>query len=283
MLENDTLAIVAGNGLLPKMLAEDAASRGREYRVITFKGVPLGWAEDHPVIEAEFEKIGSLFRDMKEAGCKAVVFAGGMARPKLKPLRFDARFAKLSTKLLPALKRGDDATLKVIVKTFENEGFRVVAAHEVLSDLTIGPGFLTETRPAQEDFDDIMRAVEIVTELGKLDVGQAAVVAQGICLGVESIQGTDRMLDGIVGGAARYLPDEKGTRGVMYKAPKPGQDWRVDLPAIGPVTVEKIAAAGLGGLVIEANAVLVLARREVVRIADENGLFVWSRRPGDGL
>lgn len=279
----NALAIVAGNGLLPKMLAEDAATRGRDYRVITFKRVPLSWTDDHPVIEAEFEKIGSMFKAMKEAGCGSVVFAGGMARPKLNPLRFDTKFARLSTRLLPALKKGDDATLRVIIETFEAEGFNVVAAHEVLDDLTVGPGYLTDARPSDDDAEDIMRAVAIATALGELDVGQAAIVGQGICLGVESIQGTDRMIESIVGGSLRYLPDEHGARGILYKAPKPGQDWRVDLPAIGPTTVEKAIKAGLGGIVIEADAVLVLDRDKVVEMADEAGMFIWSRRPGTGL
>jgi DUF1009 family protein len=277
------IAIVAGNGILPRMLAEDAATRGRPYRVVCFKRVPLSWVKDHPHIETEFEKIGGMFRAMKDAGCEQVVFAGGMARPKLNPLRFDAKFAMLSTRLLPALKKGDDATLSVIVKTFEGEGFEVVAAHQVLEGLTVGSGFLTQARAQDADLDDVMRATEITRALGRLDVGQAAVVAQGICLGVESIQGTDRMLDSIVAQAGHYLPDPKGTKGLLYKAPKPGQDWRVDLPAIGPVTVQKTAAAGLGGIVIEADSVLVLDRDEVVRAADEAGLFLWSRRVGDGL
>jgi len=265
------------------MLAEDAASRGRAYRVVSFKGVPLSWTEGHPVIEAEFEKIGSMFRAMKDAGCGSVVMAGAMSRPRLNPLRFDAKFAMLSAKLLPALKRGDDATLKVIVSTFEAEGFAVVAAHQVLNDLTIGPGFLTKAQPSHDDNEDILRAVDIAKTLGELDVGQAAIVGQGICLGVEAIQGTDRLLESVTNLPDSVLPDAKGVKGVLFKAPKPGQDWRVDLPAIGPKTVEKVVAAGLGGIVIEADAVIVLARDEVIRLADQAGIFIWSRRPGTGL
>ncbi len=283
MTNAPALAIVAGNGLLPKMLAEDAAARGENYRVVTFKRVPLTWVDGHPTIEAEFEKIGTMFRAMKDEGCTKVVFAGGMARPNLNPLKFDTKFAKLSARLLPALKKGDDATLRVIIETFENEGFDVVAAHEILQNLTVGPGYLTKNRAGSAESEDILRAVEIVTALGALDVGQAAIVGQGICLGVESIQGTDRLLDGVVGGSARYLPDADGTKGILYKAPKPGQDWRVDLPAIGPTTVLKAKEIGLSGIVIEAGAVLVLARADVIRLADEAGLFIWSRRPGTGL
>jgi DUF1009 family protein len=66
--------------------------------------------------------------------------------------------------------------------------------------------------------------------------------------------------------------------GLLYKAPKPGQDLRADLPAIGPDTVRGAAAAGLEGIVIEAGGVMVLDRAETVRAADAAGLFLWVRR-----
>ena len=274
------LAIIAGRGLLPRLLAEDAAARGQPYRVVTFAGVPVAWAADHPRIEAVFEKTGALFQALRAAGCGDVVFAGGMARPKLNPLRFDASFAKLSLRLLPALKSGDDATLRVITETFEAEGFRIRAAHDLITDLTLAEGIPTAAEPSAEDRSDADRAADIVRALGALDIGQAAVVAQGICLATESIQGTDRMLDfvaGSVAGGGEFLPDPTGARGVMYKAPKPGQDWRIDLPAIGPDTVDRTAAAGLAGIVIAADAVIVLDRKAVIARADAAGLFLWSR------
>lgn len=276
MTEETGIAIISGRGALPRLLAEDAAARGRNYRVVTFAGVPVDWAAAHPNIEAQFEKLGALFSDMKAANCHEVVFAGGMARPKLNPLRFDATFAKLSVKLLPALKSGDDATLRVIVAAFEDAGFAVRPAHEILSELTVGEGILTQARPTDDDRADAKRAAEIARVLGAVDVGQGAVVAQGICLGAEAIQGTDAMLRSVAD-SPDFRPDPEGARGVLYKAPKPQQDWRVDLPAIGPDTIRNAAAAGLAGVVIQAGAVIVLDRAEVVRAADEAGLFLWSR------
>jgi len=66
---------------------------------------------------------------------------------------------------------------------------------------------------------------------------------------------------------------------VLVKGPKPGQDRRIDMPAIGPATVRGAAAAGLAGIVIEAGGVMVLDRATVIDLADRLGLFVWVRAP----
>ena len=58
----DGLAIVAGRGDLPRLIAEDCARRGRTYRVVAFDGVPLDWTDGHPVLRAAFEKPGAALR-----------------------------------------------------------------------------------------------------------------------------------------------------------------------------------------------------------------------------
>jgi DUF1009 family protein len=149
----------------------------------------------------------------------------------------------------------------------------------VLADLLVPAGVLTRAAPCRADREDAERAAAIVAALGGADVGQAAVVAQGICLGVESIQGTDALLAFVARTADGYRPDPDGARGVLYKAPKPGQDWRMDLPAVGAATVEGARTAGLAGLVLPAGSVLMLGREATVAAADAAGLFIWGRDP----
>jgi len=269
------LAIVAGRGDLPRLLAADCVARGRPYRVVAFDGVELDWAAGQPVIRARFEKPGRLFADLRAAGIGEVVFAGGMARPHLRPLAFDLKMLRLAPRLLPGLRSGDDATLRLIARIFEAEGFTVRAAHEILTDLVAPAGILGRVRPSAQDRTDAARAAAIVAALGAADVGQAAVVAAGICLGLESIQGTEALLDFV----ARTPPEVRPRRakGILYKAPKPGQDHRLDLPAIGPGTLERAAAAGLAGVAVEARGVMILGFASTIAAADEAGLFLWAR------
>ena len=263
------LAIIAGRGDLPRLIAEECRSRGRPHYVVRLPGVDLGWADGHPAISAVFEKPGRLFADLRKAGVAEVTFAGGIRRPELNPLRFDLKMLTLAPKVLAGLKAGDDSTLRLVAGIFEKEGLRLVGAHEILTSLVAPEGVLT-------------RARRIARALGRVDVGQAAVVAQGICLGVESIQGTDALLAFVAETGRGFRPDAAGGQGVLYKAPKPGQDWRLDLPAIGPETVGRAAAAGLAGLAVEAGGVLLLDREGLIAAADAAGLFVLGLASGGG-
>jgi len=116
-----------------------------------------------------------------------------------------------------------------------------------------------------------------VRALGTLDVGQAAVVVDGLVLAVEAAEGTDRML-----ARAAELKRPRAPSGVLVKAPKPGQDLRVDLPTIGPDTVAAARAAGLAGIAAAAGAAILMDRPETAAGADEAGLFLWGFDHGPG-
>jgi UDP-2,3-diacylglucosamine hydrolase len=110
-----------------------------------------------------------------------------------------------------------------------------------------------------------------------VDVGQGAVVAQGLCLAVEALPGTDAMLAAVADLPGGLRPDPAQGRGLFYKAPKPGQDLRIDLPALGPRTVEQAAAAGLGGIAWQAGGVICLDLPAMIAQANRAGLFLWAR------
>jgi DUF1009 family protein len=191
-------------------------------------------------------------------------------------LKFDFKMVSVAAKLLPTLKSGDSNTLDAVREIFEAEGLEVVGAHEILEDLLAPLGTLTKAAPSTDDLADIERAKTIVAHMGLADVGQGAVVAQGLCLGMESIQGTDAMLNFVAANSGDYRPDEKAGQGVLLKAPKEGQDWRIDLPAIGPDTVENAAKAGLSGVAVQAQGVLILGMDETIAAADKHGLFIHA-------
>lgn len=275
-MPEDGIAIVAGRGALPRLIAEDCARRGQPYRVVVFEGVDLDWLAGQPILPAIFEKPGRLFADLRAAQCRTVTFAGGMARPRLNPLRFDLKLLSFAPKVLAGVRAGDDTTLRLIAEIFEAEGLTLRAPHEILASLLAPEGGMTRALPSEADRADMARAAEIVSALGVADVGQGAVVAQGICLGLESIQGTDAMLDFVARTAAPFRHDSEGGKGILFKAPKPGQDWRIDLPAIGAETVRRAAAAGLAGIIVRAGGVLIIGREETIGAADAAGLFLWG-------
>jgi len=161
-----------------------------------------------------------------------------------------------------------------VIAIFEEAGFTVAGVADVAPDLLPGPGVLAGA-PSAADQADAARAAAIVAALGAVDVGQGAVVAQGLCLAVETLPGTDAMLDFVAATARR--PDPAGARGVMFKAAKPGQDRRIDLPTLGLQTLARAHAAGLAGVAFQAGDVIVLDRAAMLAEAERLGLFLWAR------
>jgi DUF1009 family protein len=109
------------------------------------------------------------------------------------------------------------------------------------------------------------------------DVGQAVVVADTRVLAIEAAEGTDRMLARIAelrqGGR---IADAR--RGVLVKAAKRGQDRRVDLPSIGPRTVEGAARAGLAGIAVVSGSTIIAEAGLTGAAADRERLFVIGVR-----
>ena len=256
----DGLAIICGRGDLPRLLAEKCKASGRKYLVVELANVPLDWKADHPFVSSAIETQSALFASLAAHGCGTLVLAGAMNRIPVDMAKLDEKGRELAFVLAQNIQAGDDQTLSAIIKFFETNGFAVLGAHDVLTSLIPNAGVLGTHQPSEADIADAARAAEIVEGLGRLDVGQAAVVGQGVCLATESIQGTDKMLAFVAANRDGYLSDPSGAKGVLLKAPKPEQDLRVDLPAIGPATIQNAFDAGLGGVVIEAGGVMVLSQ-----------------------
>lgn len=263
------LGLLAFRGGLPALVV---AANPDAY-VVTFEGVAAEVAPSAGA-PARFEKMGAVIKALKAAGVDRLVMAGGLARPPLDAKKLDLTTMAFAPKLMKALKQGDDGLLRAVIGFFEGHGLRVVGAHEVVPELTAPAGLLAGPAPDKAALADAARAAEILAALAPLDLGQGAVVAGGLCLGIETLQGTDAMLAAV---AATEPAKRPRVPGVLVKLPKTGQDLRVDMPAIGPGTVEAAAKAGLGGIVIAAGKVLLIDRAEIVSAAGKAGLFVLAR------
>ncbi|MCB2109931.1 MAG: UDP-2,3-diacylglucosamine diphosphatase LpxI [Defluviimonas sp.] len=266
-------AVIAGQGALPALLV--AALGARPHLVAEMEGCPADLPGAAP-LRYRIERLVPFLDQLQAAGVGRVVFAGGIRRPRIEPGLIDLRTVTLVPRLVNASQKGDDAVLREVVAIFEDWGFEVVGADAILPDLVPGPGIVAGTVMAPER-KDVDRAAEIVAALGALDIGQGAVVAGGLCLAVETLPGTDAMLGFVA--AQRRDPGQGGARGVLYKAPKPGQDRRIDLPTLGPDTVRLAAAAGLAGIAWEAGGALLLDRASMEAEAHRAGLFLWARAP----
>lgn len=262
------LAVLAGGGTLPARIAAAVRGQGREVFMVAFDGhTDPGSVEGLPHLWSRFGAAGTIIGRLHDEGVGEIVFAGPVKRPSFTELFPDWRTARFLARV-GARALGDDGLLRAVVRELEEDGFRVVGLHELLKDLLTVAGPVGNRLPDAEAEHDIARAAQVARALGDLDVGQGAVVQQGIVLAVEAVEGTDAMLARCAGLA------RPGPGGVLVKVAKPRQDRRIDLPTMGVTTVENAAAAGLRGIAVEAGSSLLIDRAAVAEAADRLGLFV---------
>lgn len=272
------LAVIAGGGDLPKRLAEHARETGREVFVLGIRGfADPAFVAGFGGVEVSIAEIGKGIETLKAAHCREVVFAGTAKRPDFSALKLDAKGALLLPRLVIAAGKGDDALLRVVVGAYEDAGFRVVGADDLMADLLAPGGAFGAILPSQQHWKDIRLAAKAAAAIGAEDVGQGAIACEGSVLATEAEDGTDAMLMRL---AAMRGPQHM-RRGVLVKRPKPAQERRIDLPTIGAATVRAAAVAGLAGIAVEAGGTLVLNRTEVAQEADRLGLFVFGFAAGD--
>lgn len=271
--ETTGIAVVAGGGPLPGALARTLAGDGRRVFVVALKGVTEpATVEGFPHMWTRMGAAGAIIRRLHAERVAEVVFAGPVKRPSLLELMPDWRTAAFIARV-GVRAMGDDGLLRAVAAELEErEGFRLRGYHEFIGEDVAPVGPIGRITPDTVASADIARGIEVARGVGLLDVGQGCVVQQGIVLAVEAVEGTDAMLE-----RCRDLA-RPGPGGVLVKTVKPQQDRRLDLPTIGPVTVERAFAAGLRGVAIEAGGGLIVDRRATAETADRLGLFVVGVR-----
>jgi DUF1009 family protein len=148
-----------------------------------------------------------------------------------------------------------------------------------MADLLLAAGVAGAVAPTDGQVVDAAKAFQIARAIGALDIGQGAVVCDGLVLAVEAQEGTDAMLRRVAELPAALRGTRERPRGVLAKRAKPIQERRTDLPTIGVATLEGAAAAGLAGVAAEAGATLVVDKPRVIAAADRLGLFLIGLKP----
>ena len=272
------VGLLAGSGNLPHAVIQALKESGHEVFIASLDSNNALGAEASSYSLGEFGKITKAF---KTNNVTHVCFAGNVARPDFKKLRPDFKTLTKLPGAIKAAKNGDDALLTYVVKTFESDGFEIIAPQELCKGLLMPVGNLGALSLTKAHRDDAQKAMEIALEIGKLDIGQGAVVCRGLVLAVEAQEGTDAMLTRVAGLPIDIRGSVKSRAGILAKMVKPGQEKRVDLPTIGPRTIELAADAGLAGILVEAESAFVIDREAVIAAADALGLFVVGLPPAE--
>jgi UDP-2,3-diacylglucosamine hydrolase len=283
LADDSPLAVICGGGSLPFAVADAVARRGR--RVVLF-GIQ-GWVDPQRIAGyrhhwASFGQFGWFCRVARAEGCREVVFIGSLVRPAIWRLRPDFETLRLLPRILRIFRGGDNHLLSGIASIFEEHGFRLIGAHEIAPEILMPEGALGRERPGSRDHADIKKGLALLSATSPFDIGQAAVISDDRVIAIEAAEGTDHMLTRVAQLRESGQIAGASGRGVLVKAAKRGQDRRLDLPSIGPQTIEGAKRAGLAGIAVTAGSTIVAEPDRIGVAADREKLFVIGVRAEPG-
>jgi UDP-2,3-diacylglucosamine hydrolase len=262
----ETIGLIAGNGRFPLIFAEIAKREGVRVVAVAHRGETdeaIDGVAD-AVTWVRVGELGKMIRAFRDGGVRRAVMAGGLSKasvfrgglPDLRGAMFLARMRSFR----------DDALLRAVAAEFESDGIAIVPSTTFLSSIVVHDGVLGRHSPRRRQWSDIAYGFRLAKEVGRFDVGQSVVIKGGVALAVEGMEGTDPCI--------RRGAELGHGEVVVVKVSKPGQDLRFDVPAVGPRTIETMAATRAHVLALEAERTILLDRDELVERADRAGIVV---------
>ncbi len=277
--EVNRIGLIAGSGRLPLLFARTLMNRSRQPGQPNHELVVVGHeGETDPELSTLVERfqwvrLGQFKRIigfLTGHGVRRAVMIGGIAKVNLWRIRPDT----LALKLLPKLRHlHDDHLLRAAAGILEEHGIQLQSVTDYMPELLAPAGLLSRRSPTAQQWADIRFGWKMAKELGRLDIGQGVVVRQRVVAAVEAMEGTDAMIlraGPLVAGKGWDTSDG----GVMVKVAKPIQDRRLDLPTIGPKTMENLHRAGIPVLAVEAGSAMILDPETTSEVADRHGLVL---------
>lgn len=214
---------------------------------------------------------GRAIREFKRRKIKKLVFVGSLGHPNLTDLRPDL-WTFITLMKIMKHQRGYDSMAVALNKVLEKQGFEIVAAQDLAPELAFeNAGVQTKTKPSADDNKNIERAIEVSHTIGMADIGASVVVDKQV-IAVEAAEGTAKMLERVVA----MRKNKRKASGVFAKMTKPGQDLRIDIPAIGVDTVNAVADAHLRGIVVNTKTCFVVNKPAVIAQANKRGIFILA-------
>lgn len=267
-----TVAIIAGKGRYPALLAECAKARGARVSLVAFED------ETDPALLESFPsshrrtvavgKLGRLLECLTELGAAGAVMAGQVTPRKLfSGMVPDLKLVALLARLR---ERNAETIFGAVSAEIESVGVRMLDARVFLDDHLASAGCMTGRSFGAED-SEVAFGMRMAREMARLDVGQSVVTAKGTVIAVEAFEGTDNML--------RRCAATGGREMLLTKTSKRGQDWRFDVPCFGLRTLECMAEGKVMRASLEADGVLMIDRPAVIARAKELGIELRGFAP----
>ena len=270
------LGLIAGNGRFPFLVLDAARAQGLEVIVAAIK------EETFPEIESRgatvhwlsLGELSKLIETFKREGVHRAIMAGQVKHKQIfSSIRPDWRLAKL---LLTLGSRNTDSLLGAIAKVLAEEGIILEDSTSMLEPLLSKAGVLTRRPPTEPEQKNIDYGRTLARHLAQFDIGQTVVVAEGACVAVEAMEGTDTTIEraGQIMGSLESNPSILSRALTVVKIAKPNQDMRFDVPVVGAKTIEVMRSAGATCLAIDAGRCLLLDGTKITSAADAANIAI---------
>jgi DUF1009 family protein len=262
------LGLLAGGGELPILFAQRARARDVLLATAALTGAASpGLARFSAHLRwFSIGQLSSILSFLKQNGVSRAVMLGKVQhRSIFKNLKLDLRTLAAYVRLKD---RSGPALLKAVASVMAKGGVRLVDSRLHLEDVLARRGFLTRRRPDRSSHQDARFGIRHARALAKLGVGQTLIVRKNAVVAVEAVEGTDE--------AIRRAGRLAGRGCVAVKVAGARQDWRFDVPTVGPATIRVLAGIRAAGLVVEAGKTFILRKERTVEMAEKNGIFIWA-------
>jgi DUF1009 family protein len=268
------LGIIAGEGVFPVLVARGARAAGRKVVCAAFAG--HAW----PSLKDEVDvfnwvgllRMGQWSRVLRAHGCHEAILVGRVAKTAV----YDPRSLITywpdwrAVRLLLTTMRGDKRP-QTWLNAFANElaqgGITLIDQTTYTADQLSTAGVMTRRQPTDKQWADIRYGYERAVQISRLDIGQCIALKDLDILAVEAAEGTNVMIER----AGQWCKIGGWT---LIKVSNTNADLRLDVPTIGTTTIEKLAAAKAGCVVLEPGKTVILEKTKVLELADRYKIAV---------
>ena len=277
------LGLIAGEGIFPLLVARGARAAGRKIVCAAFAG--HAWPDLSRECDSfrwvSIVRINQWIRHLKGAGCTEAIMVGRVEKTGIydrwRYFRYipDLRTLSLMIRVIRRDKR-PMTILMALVEELAAAGITLMDSTQFTTDHLATPGVMGRRQPTEQQWADIRFGYEICRSISRLDIGQSIAVIDRDVIAVEAVEGTNAMIER----AGKWCRSGGWT---LIKVANTKQDMRVDVPTVGTVTIEKLAAARAGCVVLEPGKTILLEKSKVLELADRYKIAVvgWDGTQAD--
>jgi DUF1009 family protein len=265
----DSLGILAGNGVYPRLLAGSARKAGvKKIVAAAFTGETDPGLTQH-VDLIDWMSVGQLNRLLKFFRAQDIhhaIMAGQIAPKNLFDLQPDWKALLLLGKLK---ERSAESIFAAIADELAKIDVELLPATTFLEDSLAPSGLIAGTKLSRQEEEDVDLGWKTAKEIARLDIGQTVIVKNGTIVAVEAFEGTNETIKR--GGTLAR------NGAVMVKVAKPNQDMRFDVPVIGVETIRIAAEGKLRVIAVEAGKTLLLDHDAIIDVANRSKISIFAR------